>query len=65
MTVTATKIDSSHVSDKHFITWAWPASTTINYNNPVHSEQVCLTQVRSLYYFNTKNVLVKLDQYDV
>jgi hypothetical protein len=35
MTVTATKIDSSHESGKHFITWAWPASTTIIYNNPV------------------------------
>jgi hypothetical protein len=35
MTVTATKIDSSHESGKNFITWAWPASTTIIYNNPV------------------------------
>jgi hypothetical protein len=35
MTVTATKIDSSHKSGKNFITWAWPASTTIIYNNPV------------------------------
>jgi hypothetical protein len=35
MTVTATKIDSSHESSKNFITWAWPASTTIIYNNPV------------------------------
>jgi hypothetical protein len=60
MTVTATKIDSSHESGKNFITWAWPASTTIIYNNPVQSEQV-----RSLHYFNTKNALVKLDQYDV
>jgi hypothetical protein len=29
MTMTATKIDSSHESGKNFITWAWPASTTI------------------------------------
>jgi hypothetical protein len=35
MTVTATKIDSSHESGKNVITWAWPASTTIIYNNPV------------------------------
>jgi hypothetical protein len=35
MTVTATKIDSSHESGKNCITWAWPASTTIIYNNPV------------------------------
>jgi hypothetical protein len=33
MTMTATKIDSSHESGKNFITWAWPASTTIIYNN--------------------------------
>jgi hypothetical protein len=35
VTVTATKIDSLHESGKNFITWAWPASTTIIYNNPV------------------------------
>jgi hypothetical protein len=35
MTVTATKIDSSHESGKNFIIWAWHASTTIIYNNPV------------------------------
>jgi hypothetical protein len=35
MTVTATKIDSSHESDKNVITWARPGSTTIIYNNPV------------------------------
>jgi hypothetical protein len=35
MTVTATKIDSSHESGKNFITWAWPASTSIIYNKPV------------------------------
>jgi hypothetical protein len=29
------KTDSSHESGKNFITWAWPASTTIIYNNPV------------------------------
>jgi hypothetical protein len=29
MTVTATKIDSSHESGKNFIIWAWHASTTI------------------------------------
>jgi hypothetical protein len=33
--VGATKIDSSHESDKNFITWAWPALTTIIYNIPV------------------------------
>jgi hypothetical protein len=33
MTVTATKIDSSHENGKNLITWAWPASTTIIYNN--------------------------------
>jgi hypothetical protein len=35
MTMTATKIDSSHESGKNLIRWAWPASTTIIYNNPV------------------------------
>jgi hypothetical protein len=35
MTVPATKIDSSHESGKNVITWAWPASTTIIYSNPV------------------------------
>jgi hypothetical protein len=35
MTVTATKIDSSNESGKNFITWAWPASTTIIYDSPV------------------------------
>jgi hypothetical protein len=39
MTVTATKIDSSHESGKNFITWAWPAWTTIIYNNPVVYDQ--------------------------
>jgi hypothetical protein len=34
-TVTATKIDSSHESGKNFITWVWPASTIIIYNNTV------------------------------
>jgi hypothetical protein len=34
MTVTATKIDSSHKAAK-FHNWVWPASTTIMYNNPV------------------------------
>jgi hypothetical protein len=29
MTVTATKIDSTHETGKNFITWAWPASPTI------------------------------------
>jgi hypothetical protein len=33
MTVTATKIDNSHERGKNVITWAWPASTTIIYNN--------------------------------
>jgi hypothetical protein len=33
MTVTATKIDSSHKSGKHFIKWAWAVSTVIIYNN--------------------------------
>jgi hypothetical protein len=35
MTVTATKIDSSQEGGNDFITWAWPAATTIIYNNPV------------------------------
>jgi hypothetical protein len=39
MTVTATKIDSSHESGKNVITWAWPASTTINYNYPCNDRQ--------------------------
>jgi hypothetical protein len=41
MTMTTTKIDSSHESGKNFIiTWAWPASTTIIYNNPVVAKLV-------------------------
>jgi hypothetical protein len=40
MTVTATKIDTSHESGKNFITWAWPASTTIIYNNNNPVEEV-------------------------
>jgi hypothetical protein len=40
MTVTASKIDSSHESGKNFLTWAWPASTTIIYNNPVPTAYV-------------------------
>jgi hypothetical protein len=35
MTVTATKIDSSHESGKNLITWAWSASTTVIHTNPV------------------------------
>jgi hypothetical protein len=35
ITVTSTKIDSSHESGKNVITWTWPASTTIIYNNHV------------------------------
>jgi hypothetical protein len=30
--MTVTIIDSSHESDKNFITWAWLASTIIIYN---------------------------------
>jgi hypothetical protein len=41
MTVTATKMDSSHEIGKNVITRVWPASTTIIYNNPVYL----------LYYF--------------
>jgi hypothetical protein len=33
--VTSTKIDSSYEIGKNFITWTWPASTTIIYNNHV------------------------------
>jgi hypothetical protein len=44
---TATKIDSSHESGKNFITWAWPASTTIISNN-----------LYNLTYYN-KYVLMK------
>jgi hypothetical protein len=40
MRVTATKIDSSHESGKNVITWAWPASTTIIYNNPVERRRL-------------------------
>jgi hypothetical protein len=39
MTVTATKIDSSHESGKNFITWAWPAWSTIIYNNQRPAEK--------------------------
>jgi hypothetical protein len=37
MTVTATKINSSHECGKNFITWAWPASTTIIYNKVIYA----------------------------
>jgi hypothetical protein len=33
MTLTATKIDSSHESGNNFIKWAWAVSTVIIYNN--------------------------------
>jgi hypothetical protein len=33
--VTSTKIDSSYEIGKNFITWTWPALTTIIYNNHV------------------------------
>jgi hypothetical protein len=42
ITVTVTKIDSSHESGNNFITWAWPASTTVIYNNPVYSVNVVI-----------------------
>jgi hypothetical protein len=46
MTVTATKIDSSHESGKNFITWPWPASTTIIYNNAVDRQlMICTSKV--------------------
>jgi hypothetical protein len=41
MTVTATKIVSSHETGKFFITWAWPALTTLIYNNnPVFIKRI-------------------------
>jgi hypothetical protein len=48
MTLTATKIDSSHESGKNFITWAWPASTTIIYNNYSPCRNVAKTLFISL-----------------
>jgi hypothetical protein len=55
MTVTATKIDSSNERGKNLITWAWSASTTIIYNNPVESD-VCVT----VYLKSFKNPKVRL-----
>jgi hypothetical protein len=59
MTVTATKIDSSNESGKNVITWAWPASTTIIYNNPTelttsnntffNLEQCCEIQIERMF----------------
>jgi hypothetical protein len=48
ITVTATTIDSSHESGKNFITWAWPASTTVIYNNPVHCGSFNWNKIRNL-----------------
>jgi hypothetical protein len=48
MTLTATKIDSSHESGKNFITWAWPTSTTIIYNNYSPCRNVAKTLFISL-----------------
>jgi hypothetical protein len=47
--MTATKIDSSHESDKNFITWAWTASTTIIYNY-----EPCIRHMKKKPYINFK-----------
>jgi hypothetical protein len=53
ITVTSTKIDSSHESGKNFITWTWPASTTIIYNNHyLAREKVSLLGVFFLFPVN-------------
>jgi hypothetical protein len=57
VTVTATKIDSSNESGKNFITWAWPASTTIIYDSPVFlfKRQFCF--MKSFYrHFILSNI---------
>jgi hypothetical protein len=55
MTVTATKIDSLHENGKNFITWAWPASTTIIYNNHVKSMYVPILSIsRNLSFLRRK-----------
>jgi hypothetical protein len=50
MTVTATKIDSSHESGKNFITWAWP----VKYCVPIRNEQKIGADSVSKNVFETK-----------
>jgi hypothetical protein len=57
MTVTAAKIDSSHESGKNFITWAWPAATTIIYNNPA-----CLLRYQTLSVSIFVNLIFLIDK---
>jgi hypothetical protein len=53
ITVTWTKVDSSHESGKNFITWTWLASTTIIYNNHyLAREKISLLGVFFLFPVN-------------
>jgi hypothetical protein len=56
MTLTATKIDSSHESGKNFITWAWPVSTTIIYNNYSPCRNVAKTLFISFISFISRKI---------
>jgi hypothetical protein len=56
ITVTSTKIDSSHESGKNFITWTWPASTTIIYNNHVSCKRKGLPSWR-IFFISRKYLL--------
>jgi hypothetical protein len=59
MTVTATKIDSSHESGKNFITWEWPASTTIIQNNPVYDNAIIFLHLYFLTYHDISFLKLK------
>jgi hypothetical protein len=59
ITVTSTKIDSSHESGKNFITWTWPASTTIIYNNHVSCKRKGLPSWR-IFFISHKYLLRQL-----
>jgi hypothetical protein len=73
MTLTATKIDSLHQSGKNFIIWAWPASTTIIYNNysPVEtllklcslklSRKICTRACAFCFRFSLESLSLQLD----
>jgi hypothetical protein len=57
-TMTATKIDSSHESGKNFITWAWPASTTICTYRVIHERGISEFLFAATHYTHCNNILI-------
>jgi hypothetical protein len=58
MTLTVTKIDSSQRGDKNFIIWAWLASTTIIYNDPVVLSAKFLPRMHDFNVFRLFHILI-------